>query len=60
MGSGELTFSPGLGRLLGLPGIERLTVEAYLERIHPDDRERARVEASAVAWTAAASPPSTG
>ena len=44
LGSSELTFSPGLGRLLGLPGIERLSVDAYLERIHPDDRDRARAQ----------------
>jgi PAS domain S-box-containing protein len=44
LGSSELTFSPGLGRLLGVPGIDRLSVDAYMARIHPDDRERARAE----------------
>jgi PAS domain S-box-containing protein len=45
LGSSELTFSPGLGRLLGLPGAAGLSVDAYLARIHPEDRERARDEA---------------
>ena len=45
LGSGELTFSPGLARLLGLPGIGRLSVDAYMNCIHPEDRERARTEA---------------
>jgi PAS domain S-box-containing protein len=44
LGSSEFTFSPGLGRLLGLRGIDRLSVAAYMECIHPDDRERARAE----------------
>ncbi len=42
LGTGEFTFSPGFAGLLGLEGIERLTVENYLACVHPEDREAAR------------------
>jgi PAS domain S-box-containing protein len=38
--SGELTFSPGLARLLGLADVQRLHSESHLQLVHPDDRER--------------------
>ena len=37
--TGEITFSPGLARLLGLPGVHRLTSESHLALVHPDDRQ---------------------
>jgi PAS domain S-box-containing protein len=42
LGTGEFTFSPGFAGLLGLDGIDRLTVEDYLACVHPEDREAAR------------------
>jgi PAS domain S-box-containing protein len=38
--SGELTFSPGLARILGLTDVKRLHSESHLALVHPDDRER--------------------
>jgi PAS domain S-box-containing protein len=35
----ELTFSPGLARLLGLGDGERLTTRSHLARVHPADRQ---------------------
>ncbi len=42
LGSRELTFSPGFARLLGLPGMQRLRFDEYLEHVHREDRERVR------------------
>jgi PAS domain S-box-containing protein len=44
LGTGEMTLSPGFARLLGLPGVERLSVDGYVERVHADDRERVHAD----------------
>jgi PAS domain S-box-containing protein len=38
--TGEITFSPGFARLLGMRDGERLDTDSHLERVQPDDRER--------------------
>lgn len=39
--SGEVLWSPEHSRILGLPpGVSRASSEAFLERVHPDDRAR--------------------
>lgn len=50
----EITFSPGMARLLGLAAGERLDLAGHRERVHPDDRallaaagERCRTTGSA-------------
>jgi PAS domain S-box-containing protein len=39
--TGELSCSPRCYELLGMPAGEPMTYQAYLARVHPDDRERA-------------------
>jgi len=53
--TGDITFSAGLARLLGLNDKQRLTARSHLELVHPDDRQlvaglgRACVTAGSVA-----------
>ncbi len=42
MATGEVVCSEGLYRILGLAPAATLTFRELLERVHPDDRERAR------------------
>jgi PAS domain S-box-containing protein len=44
LASGQITFSPGFARLLGIPQGTALTIEDHREHVHPDDR-RAMAEA---------------
>jgi PAS domain S-box-containing protein len=37
--TGEITFSPGIARLLAVAEGDRLDAENYLDRVHPEDRE---------------------
>ncbi len=50
--TGELVRSPAVDRMHGFePGEAGDNVEAFLERVHPDDRERARASAFSAAET---------
>jgi PAS domain S-box-containing protein len=37
--TGEITFSPGIARVLGVRDGEQLDAANYLDRVHPDDRK---------------------
>ena len=37
--TGRVRLSMGLGQMFGLPGRDEIAIEAWTERIHPDDRE---------------------
>jgi PAS domain S-box-containing protein len=47
--TGEITFSPGFARLLGMTDGQRLDADSHFQMVHPDDRDRvARVGADSV------------